>query len=341
MPDALTITRDDVAYAYRLLLGRMPESEAVYADGLSTGSLEALRRRILDGPEFVRALKRDTPARLRRLVLQDALEGETSERADTMEAESTMPPRIVFLHIMKTAGTSLRNRLEAALPDALIWRHETQGRPGDVDISTLLPYRAFVGHFNFADAWHVPRPRRIFTVLREPRERILSLYHYLARHREDQAEARNMRSAIIARRSTLAQFLRHQDLEVRESLQNHMTCRLAGDYRPIGKNRYVASWQDASAAINGPTLLRMAINNLAKLDFVTTVERLELDRSRLMHVLGLPDLGPLPRDNTQHLISKVLELRAMPEPGPEEQKELFRLTELDRMLYRLVQLDKG
>jgi SAM-dependent methyltransferase len=47
------ITRQDVLYAYRLLLGREPENEQVIEDHLDLPNLTALRERFIAAPEFV------------------------------------------------------------------------------------------------------------------------------------------------------------------------------------------------------------------------------------------------------------------------------------------------
>jgi hypothetical protein len=87
--------------------------------------------------------------------------------------------------------------------------------------------------------------------------------------------------------------------------------------------------------ISGAELLRRALNNLFSLDFVTFVDRLEEDRPKLMEVLGLPDLGPFTRDNSKDLVSAMLEPRPPPVVTPAAERQLRRLTDLDRMLYQL------
>lgn len=359
MPEDAPITRAEVEAAYRVLLGRMPENEAAYEYGLSAGSLAVLRAWIMNGQEFLGGLQREPPPALRRWMLAEmqqraALEAmaeaeapeveapgaeeEAPEPAPAEEAPAGEAPRIVFLHIMKTAGSSLRVRLEQLCPDQPVWRREVDGRPGDVPVARLAPYRLFMGHFNIVDAWHIPGPKRVFTVLREPKARIISLYHFLARHREATIAGKQLMEARIARDCTLLEYLRHPNRLVRAGLQNHMTCVLAGDYVAVGSNHYRAPWQPQSATIGGAELLRMAVENMLKLDHVAILERLEGGRPRLMQVLGLPDLGPLARENTRELVSDTLEPREGPALTPEVYVELNRLTELDRMLYRLAQL---
>lgn len=330
------ITREGVEAAYRFLLGRPPENEAAYAYGMSAGTVETLRRWIMNGAEFAEKLRRDAPFALRRSVLEE------------MQAEAAPPPsvaegrpRIVFLHIMKTAGSSIRQRLEEIAGEEPVWRRESDGLPGQAESSVLARYRVVMGHFGIADARHVPAPRRIFTVLREPKERLVSLYHFMHRHRAEVVQQKGMERSRIARDCTLEQFLGHPDPGIRDGLQNVMTRTLAGDYRVVGRDRYAQPWEPDSAAISGPAMLTRALANLFALDFVTFVDRLEQDRPRLMRVLGVPDLGPLPRENTRETVSATLEPRPPPEITPEADRLLNRLTDLDRMLYRLARQHCG
>jgi hypothetical protein len=327
------ITREEVEYAYRLLLDRRPEHERAYAYGLSAGTLETLRRWIMNGPEFRERLQADAPGNLRRWMLETT-QAEAHDTGDAPDAAAG-PPRIVFLHIMKTAGSSIRRRLEELAEGAPIWRREVDGRPGDVPAGQLRPYRVVMGHFNILDARHVPPPRRIFTVLRDPRERLVSHYHFAHRHRAGVVQERGMEFAQLARQHTLEDFLALPDPLVQDQFKNVMTRLLAGDYRPVGPDRYAQPWETEREAITGPELLRRALTNLFALDFVTFVDRLEQDRPALMRALGLPDRGPLPRENTKELESDMLEAKPPPVVTPLAERLLGRLTDLDRLLYRL------
>jgi hypothetical protein len=245
MSDGTPITRAGVEAAYRFILGRPPESEAAYAYGLSAGTVEELRRWLMGGEEFAQRIQRDAPHALRRWMLAE-MQSPPPDVAPTAEAR----PRVVFLHIMKTAGSSIRHRLEELAGEEPVWRREKDGLPGSVPAADLLPYRVVMGHFTMADARHVPGPRRIFTVLREPRARLVSFYHHLARHCAEVVAQPSFRFARIARESSLEQFLNHTDPGVQAELKNVMTRTLAGDFVPAGRNRYRHPWQskaDSSA----------------------------------------------------------------------------------------------
>jgi hypothetical protein len=103
-----------------------------------------------------------------------------------------------FLHIPKSAGSSIFAALEAALPpgslapqrsDASLFcdfehfellppeaRSQVAASPGE--IRSLGRYRAVSGHFSLPTLLQITDASSICTVLREPRARLLSLYMY-------------------------------------------------------------------------------------------------------------------------------------------------------------------
>jgi hypothetical protein len=336
MSDGTPITREGVEFAYRTLLGRPPESEKAIAYGLSAGTLETLRRWILDGEEFPRKLAKVAPSAI--LRLQEATKKTlASAQPDVLDG----PSRIVFVHLMKTAGNALRRRLESLVPPGTVYP-EAQGRPGQQTIEDLAQYRLIAGHMTCDDALHVPGPKKVFTVLREPRDRLVSLYVYWNRHREEVVEERDLHKQRIARSSTLLEFLRSNDPHLRGSLYNGMTVNLAGDYRakPTG-TRYQHRYLPGMPDLTGPQLFQRALTNLLAMDYVAFVERLEEDRPKLMKALGLPDPGPLVPVNTRSDVNELLEPARPPEITKEVERELLRLTDLDRLLYRMARLHYG
>lgn len=85
---------------------------------------------------------------------------------------------IVFLHIPKTAGQTIHNELRRVLGDKAISpiRVHHQAPKG----AAQMPegYRVYSGHLDWDEVDHLSNPF-VFTVLRDPRERIASFYLYL------------------------------------------------------------------------------------------------------------------------------------------------------------------
>lgn len=87
---------------------------------------------------------------------------------------------VVFLHIPKTAGQTVSHQIGSlvGLRNMSPIRDIAQAGPGQ----THLPegYRFYAGHIDWTDLDQLDNPF-VFTILRDPRERIGSLYFYLLR----------------------------------------------------------------------------------------------------------------------------------------------------------------
>lgn len=94
--------------------------------------------------------------------------------------------KVAFLHIPKTAGTSIRVALQEAFgaDNCYVlglnepWQEFRKNAKAHADTPVLA------GHFTMNDIRRVPGPRKTFTVLRDPVERVLSWYGYLRRREE-------------------------------------------------------------------------------------------------------------------------------------------------------------
>ena len=88
---------------------------------------------------------------------------------------------IVFLHIPKTAGQTVHNGLARTVRARRV-------SPIRVHTQALHPqdqypagYSLYSGHLDWSAIAHLPAARFVFTVLRDPAERIASFYFYLQR----------------------------------------------------------------------------------------------------------------------------------------------------------------
>ena len=99
-------------------------------------------------------------------------------------------PPILFLHMPKTAGTSLRRMLQASLGMNAVYPSDEElsirpngWYPSEAEIletfPSLRPYFCITGHFSAAIVDRLPRPHRTAVFLRDPIQRSLSaLAHF-------------------------------------------------------------------------------------------------------------------------------------------------------------------
>lgn len=87
--------------------------------------------------------------------------------------------KIIFLHIPKTAGQSVHAKLVDACGVDNVCPARVNDHLRTLSIRQLNSYKVFSGHFDWSLLDCIEGPKYIFTVLRDPRDRILSFYFYL------------------------------------------------------------------------------------------------------------------------------------------------------------------
>lgn len=98
-----------------------------------------------------------------------------------------MASPLFFLHIPKTAGTTLNAILDANFaPDSVLdlYTDEQHRRVRDMTYNRLAGYSLVRGHVfvqDFDDIFDGPVPMRAFTFLRDPVDRVISEYFFLRR----------------------------------------------------------------------------------------------------------------------------------------------------------------
>ena len=99
-------------------------------------------------------------------------------------------PTVIFLHIPKTAGSTLRSVINRQYPhDRIVYLYrprleETVQACEQIPPETWRNARFVLGHIGFSVHRYLPGPCTYVTMLREPIERIVSYYYYILRQPE-------------------------------------------------------------------------------------------------------------------------------------------------------------
>lgn len=97
---------------------------------------------------------------------------------------------VLFMHIPKTAGTSVRFAIESVIPPAeRIYLYEPSHMPIALTVDQLAALsderkrgiRLVMGHFQYGVHRVLPQETRYVTVLREPVDRLVSMYTFYQR----------------------------------------------------------------------------------------------------------------------------------------------------------------
>ena len=88
---------------------------------------------------------------------------------------------IVFLHVPKTAGQTVHNGLARTVRARRVSPIRVHTQAFNPQDQYPPGYSLYSGHLDWTELTHLPTARFVFTVLRDPAERIASFYFYLQR----------------------------------------------------------------------------------------------------------------------------------------------------------------
>lgn len=218
----------------------------------------------------------------------------------------------LFLHIQKTAGTSL---LEVAR------RHYGNSLTSHGDCWGHAPEKfknlGFVsGHFGYDWARHLMEGRFSFTFLREPMERVLSMYYFCRNRNPGEFEIYKKAHALGLTEFLDASF---DDPWIRKNIWNNQVWQLAHGYGHLD-DRTINDFSESE-------LLSRAKENLVKINYVGFVETIEKDGPEIFSDLKIEFPPILPR------INKTGERPLLENVSPKVKCLLQEVTTLDRKLY--------
>jgi hypothetical protein len=148
--------------------------------------------------------------------------------------KSTRPPTLIFFHIPKTAGLSLDVILEHEYGQRRVYTPRDYSWINSYDQLAQVPierrarYAVITGHFQFGLHTLLPGPSVYFTLLREPIDRVLSLYYYIR-----QTPVHPLYQTVTAHNLSLEQFL--DQIETIEFDNFSVRCLAGAVAVPVGQ----------------------------------------------------------------------------------------------------------
>jgi hypothetical protein len=191
--------------------------------------------------------------------------------------------QVLFLHIAKTAGTSTVEFFRNRLPPGTVCSHgdfiQFPSEPA-ARLSKLGEFKFISGHFGYSEIAPLLETTYSFTFLRDPVERVLSLYKFFSWPETYKI----VPAAKPALELGLEGFLASTLPEVCEVLDNQQVWQIAhAHWRP---NRL--EWKD----ISEDELFATAVDHLQQFSFVGLTETFAADFELILRQLGIDEEVP-------------------------------------------------
>ncbi len=245
-------------------------------------------------------------------------------------------PCLVFIHIQKTAGTSVQHHLHDCFSEDELYR-ENADNIWALSPSQLSKYRAFAGHFNYDTLRYIPRKKlSIFTFVRKPKSRLQSLYYYYRSH-----EPGNMfysELVQLADRVTIEEFFENELIDRNpQGVWNNMYWAVMGkeDWR---------KWMQIVVKEKNKSAIAEALENKIRLEIAQRLQEFtfiglqeDFERSLLMlfRMLNMRAPDKIRTDNSLEQISTKPHFKKVEKQPvtPRLDSALDKLVELDNVVY--------
>ena len=199
--------------------------------------------------------------------------------------------KVVFLHIPKTAGQSVHTALINAFGKESVCPARVNDQLRRMSITELNRYQVFSGHFDWSLLDCIKGPKYVFTILREPIDRIFSFYFYL----RDEAEKLTIEQRATPERQGLKAAFELSPRDYFLGSAPHLR-RFLDDHYDNFYTYYFAGRHYESRGemvglikrgeISSQQVLQMAKDNLTLLDDVFTVDNIGAVFSAIRSISG-------------------------------------------------------
>ncbi|MEZ5541717.1 MAG: sulfotransferase family 2 domain-containing protein [Pseudomonadota bacterium] len=187
--------------------------------------------------------------------------------------------RVIFLHLPKTAGQSVHAALLRAFGQEAVCPARINDQLCVMSRAQLARYQVFSGHFDWTLLDCLPGPKYVFTILRDPAERILSFYFYLRNKAADmdpdalaRPEHQGLKAALeLSPDDYFTGGQPHLRTFIDDHYDNFYTYYFAARHY-MGRRLLVGL--QGRGAVTEQDILTTALDNLTALDKVFSMERM-------------------------------------------------------------------
>ena len=236
---------------------------------------------------------------------------------------------MVFLHVQKTAGSSLAGMLAANFAPERVYLPEPHGELKGRSPQALADFDFVYGHFEWSELVAIPGPKRIVSLMREPVQRALSLYWYWRAHTWAYGvEALGSRGVEFAKTLSPEAFFETAPPDVLGNFDNAVARQLAG----------ADCWKlDRGFTLPDREVASLCRRHIDEMVFCGVTEHFDASAAAILRRLALPAAASR-RENTlvrQMRLPGYEPVTPTP-PSPALVSRLRALTAIDSHLYRYV-----
>jgi hypothetical protein len=234
-------------------------------------------------------------------------------------------PAHVFLHVPKTGGTSLHNILVANYQGSEVCP-ERFNNLKQIDINQIRGYKYYSGHYDWSSLSYIEREKKLVTLLRNPKKRIISLYHFWRSHTLSHIEKHSLNGPRLAKSHGFSEFLDLLGSGVASNIDNVLARNFVGR-NFVGKYREFLYPEDE--------IFDRAYENISCLDAVGFMEFMKPSVDRVVSALGFVPPQTIPRERDSRLFSENPAMELIPPPviTDEVDEKLEKLTRHDSRIY--------
>jgi hypothetical protein len=132
--------------------------------------------------------------------------------------------KLVFIHVEKTGGTSMQKMLlESGRLDIY---HEHTSTLSNKSNNELNNFNIYIGHFQYDEVKLKLPNSKLFSMIREPRSRLVSLYNFWRAHKTTHPSF--WRGMELANEYKIKDFFQLEEIKTWPAIWNHMTYALLG-----------------------------------------------------------------------------------------------------------------
>ncbi|MBU2994093.1 sulfotransferase family protein [Octadecabacter sp. B2R22] len=326
-PKQVGLSDRDIQTSYNVFLGRAPSPQEMERVKNTHPDITSLRQVFLKSSEFSAQYKNIAGAQPTANVQQST---PATPFKNITKFQPAKEDRVVFLHIPKCGGTTLHNMLSYWFGQSNVHSERLNGLYGHTGAS-LASAKVFSGHYDHYATTLIPGPKKMITFLRDPLDRLVSLYNFHRAHSPSIIERHNLVLPRWANEHDVDSYFEHPVIRNSPAINNTMV-RYFSDVPQIGRYHETG----AAKEISLDEMLEQALRNLEKFAFVGFMDQYAADMKRLAATLGCEPPSKVKKHQVlDDLMDSSPDMRKITKQKPTAQSrdDMEELVAYDRILY--------